>query len=181
MPAAAISSRLVRGQNAVEPDPGSISARRKAAWRSRPLIVDDDGDLVYDTQTLEGPEAFQSLRLEDYRESGVNSIAWCMMWGIAQQGATPTRYWQTQMKGVPFQENLPDPTSTVEHFCRDNEIEVFGSIRMNDCHDAFGLPFPKLVYPLKVAHTGNAARERKPSRRRARRRPRGGDVARAQL
>ena len=152
MPAAAISSRLLRGQNAVELDPGSISARRKAAWRSRPLIVDDDGDLVYDTQTLEGPEAFQSLRLEDYRESGVNSVAWCMMWGIARQGATPTRYWQTQMKGVPFQENLPDPTPAVEHFCRENEIEVFGSIRMNDCHDAFGLPFPKLVYPLKVAH-----------------------------
>jgi len=152
MPAAAISARLLRGQATSESDPGSLAARRKAAWRSRPLIVDDDGDLVYDPQTLQGPEAFQSLRLDDYRASGVNSVAWCMMWGIARQGATPTRYWQTQMQGVPFQENLPDPTTAVEHFCRENEMEVFGSIRMNDCHDAFGLPFPKLVYPLKVAH-----------------------------
>ena len=133
-------------------DPTSISARRQAAWRKRPLIIDDDDDLVYADETLQGPDAFAALRLHDYRASDVNSIAWCQMWGIAKKGKTPVRYWQTQMRGVPFQENLPDPTTAVTRSCRDNRIEALGSIRMNDCHDAFGLPFPKLVYPLKVEH-----------------------------
>jgi hypothetical protein len=47
---------------------------------------------------------------------------------------------------------MPDPTPVIAKFCREHEIEVVGSIRMNDCHDGYGLPFPKLVYPLKVEH-----------------------------
>ena len=133
-------------------DPASVGARRKAAWRKRPLVLDDDGDLVYADQTRQGPEAFLSLRMEDCLAAGVDSLAWCMMWAIAQKGQTRVRYWQAQLENVPFQENLPDPTSVVAEFCRKHGIEVFGSIRMNDAHDAFGLPFPKLVYPLKVKH-----------------------------
>jgi hypothetical protein len=128
------------------------AARKKLAWRKRPLILDDDGDLVYANETLQGPEAFLSLRMHDCRDAGIDSVAWCMMWGIAVQGRTPTRYWQTQLKGIRFQENMPDPTPVVAQFCRENGIEVFGSMRMNDCHDAIGLPFPKLVYPLKAEH-----------------------------
>lgn len=67
---------------------------------------------------------------------------------IAEKGITPTRYWQTQLLGIPFQENMPDPTPVVAEFCHQHGIEVFGSLRMNDCHDAYGLPFEKLVYPL---------------------------------
>src|SRR5439155_7556911 len=73
-------------------------------------------------------------------------------WAIAKKGRTPTRYWQTQMQGRPFQENMPDPTRVVQRFCRGQHIEVFGSIRMNDMHDALGLPFAKLDYPLKIKH-----------------------------
>jgi hypothetical protein len=140
------------GRAQTESDPGSLKARRKAAWRARPLILDDDGDLVYAQQTARGSQAFLSLRMPDCRAAGVNSLAWCIMWGIAQKRKPAARYWQTQMKGVPFQDNMPDPTPVIAKFCRENEIEVFGSIRMNDCHDAFGFPFPKLVYPLKVEH-----------------------------
>jgi hypothetical protein len=140
--------RAVRGQ--ADSDPASIEARRKAAWRQRRLILDDDGDLVYADETRNGPEEFLSLRMRDCRAAGVDSLAWCMMWGIAKTGTTTVRYWQTQKRGVPFQQNMPDPTPVIAEFCRENEIEVFGSIRMNDCHDAYGLPFPKLVYPLKV-------------------------------
>ena len=135
-----------------ESDPASIEARRKAAWRRRPLILDDDGDLVYADETRKGPAAFLSLRMHDCRAAGVNSLAWCIMWGIAKKGKTPVRYWQTQKLATPFQKNMPDPTPVVARFCRENEIEVFGSIRMNDCHDGYGLPFPKLAYPLKVEH-----------------------------
>ena len=133
-------------------DPASIAARRKAAWRRRPLILDDDGDVVYDDEARKGPAAFLALRMHECVAAGVNSLAWCIMWGIAKQGKTPVRYWQTQQRGVPFQTNMPDPTRVIARFCHNNEIEVFGSIRMNDCHDGYGLPFPEPVYPLKVAH-----------------------------
>ena len=144
------TARADRGQ--AESDPASIKARRKAAWRRRPLILDDDGDLVYADETRKSPAAFLSLRMHDCRAAGVNSLAWCIMWGIAKKGKTPVRYWQTQKQRVPFQKNMPDPTAVIAEFCRDNAIEVIGSIRMNDCHDGYGLPFPKLVYPLKVEH-----------------------------
>ena len=66
--------------------PASLQARRKAAWRRRPLILDDDGDVVYASEALEGPEAFLSLRMHDCRAAGVDSLAWCIMWGIAVKG-----------------------------------------------------------------------------------------------
>ena len=131
---------------------GLAKARMKLAHRPRPIILDDDGDIVYDDQTLNGREALLSLRMHGARESGINSVAWCIMWAIAVKGKTPTRYWQTQLEDVPFQDNLPDPTTAVAEFGRANGIEIFGSVRMNDGHDAFGLPFRNLVYPLKVAH-----------------------------
>lgn len=103
-------------------------------------------------ETLRGPEAFLSLRMHGCRDAGVNSLAWCMMWAIAIKGKSPTRYWQTQMQGTPLTPAMPDPTPAVAEFCRRNDIEIVGSLRMNDCHDAFGMPFPKLAYPLKVEH-----------------------------
>ena len=144
------TSRTGRGN--ADPDPASLKARRQAAWRRRPLILDDDGDLVYAEETRRGPEAFLALRMRDCRAAGVNSLAWCMMWGVARKRKGAARYWQTQKQGVPFQPNMPDPTPVITEFCRQNEIEVYGSVRMNDCHDGYGLPFPKPVYPLKVAH-----------------------------
>ena len=133
-------------------DPASIAARRKLAWRRRPLILDDDGDTVYADDTLRGPPAFLATRMHACHAADVDSIAWCMMWGIAVKGKNPVRYWQTQLQEIPFQKNMPDPTPVVTQYCRDNAMEVFGSLRMNDCHDAYGMPFPQLVYPLKVEH-----------------------------
>ena len=129
-----------------------LRARRDAAQRQRRLIVDDDGDGVYGNATQDGPEAFCNTRLKSCADVSVDSIAWCIMWGICPKGSNPVRYWQTQLRGVPFQESMPDPTLVVEQFCRGHGMEVFGSIRMNDCHDAFGYPHGKLVYPLKVEH-----------------------------
>lgn len=149
---AAAPATLTRRSHAQNPDTKLLRARQKAAHRRRPLILDDDGDIVYASAALRGPEAFLSLRMHDCRDAGVKSLAWCMMWAIAIKGKTPIRYWQTQMQGIPFQKNMPDPTPVITKFCHENDIEVFGSIRMNDSHDAFGLPFPKLVYPLKVQH-----------------------------
>ena len=97
-------------------DPASIAVRRKAAWRRRPLILDDDGDLVYADESIRGPKAFLKLRMHDARAAEISSIAWCMMWGIAKKGKATVRYWQTQKLGIPFQKNMPDPTPVVADF-----------------------------------------------------------------
>ena len=130
----------------------TMRARRKMAHRQRRLILDDDGDVVYDEEVENGAQAFCQTRLADCLDTPVDSVAWCIMWGLGRTGRTSTRYWQTQMQGIPFQSNMPDPTPVLTRFYRQHDMEVFGSIRMNDCHDAYGIPHGKLVYPLKVEH-----------------------------
>ena len=130
---------------------GLEQARRKAAERRRRLILDDDGDLVYDPEAAKGAEAFVGLRLQPIMGTPVDSIAWCIMWGIAQ-GPGQTRYWEMQQKGRPLNQAIHDPTPVMVEGIHRQGLEVFGSLRMNDTHDAFGMPEGKLVYPLKVAH-----------------------------
>jgi len=118
------------------------------------LILDDDGDVVYEIAPDAGPEKFLSIRYPSWlHETPVDSVAWCQMWGIAHLGrSSDVRYWKNQMEGTPLTSRLPDPTPVVADHCRRHDIEVFGSLRMNDTHDAQGTPFPKLLYPLKVKH-----------------------------
>ena len=130
---------------------GLEQARRKAVERRRRLILDDDGDLVYDPEAAKGAEAFVGLRVKPVLGTPVDSIAWCIMWGIAQ-GPGQTRYWETQQQDRPLNEAIHDPTPLMVDGIRGKGLEVFGSIRMNDTHDAFGMPEGKLVYPPKVAH-----------------------------
>ncbi len=49
--------------------------RRLAAQRPRPLILDDDGDLVYDQPTPQDPEAFTRLRHTDLIDAAVDRLA----------------------------------------------------------------------------------------------------------
>ena len=130
---------------------GLDQAPRKAVERRRRLILDDDGDLVYDPEATKGAEAFVDLRVKPILGTPVDSIAWCIMWGIAQ-GPGQTRYWETQQQNRPLNEAIHDPTPIMVEGIHSKGLEVFGSIRMNDTHDAFGMPEGKLVYPLKVAH-----------------------------
>ncbi len=130
---------------------GLEQARRRAVERRRRLILDDDGDLVYDPEAARGAEAFLGLRLRPILGTPVDSIAWCIMWGIAQ-GPGQTRYWQTQQQNRPLNEAIHDPTPVMVEGIHRHGLEVFGSIRMNDTHDAFGMPEGKLVYPPKVDH-----------------------------
>ena len=123
--------------------------RRKAAYRRRRLILDDDGDLVYSDQAKRGVEAFLDQRVTPLQGTPVDSIAWCIMWGIAQ-GKGQTRYWETQQLGKPLNDRVEDPTPPMVEAARTRSLEIFGSLRMNDCHDAFGMPAGKLLYPLKI-------------------------------
>ncbi len=130
---------------------GLAQARRRAVGRRRRLILDDDGDLVYSPQAAKGAESFLALRLRPVVGTPVDSIAWCIMWGIAQ-GPGQTRYWETQQQDRRLNQAIQDPTPIMVEGARQNNLEIFGSLRMNDTHDAFGMPEGTLVYPLKVSH-----------------------------
>ena len=127
------------------------NARREAAWRRRRIILDDDGDLVFSDDAKRGPEPFLGQRFNPVLGRPVDSIAWCIMWGIAV-GKGETTYWQTQQRGEPLNDAVADPTPVMAEAARSKGIEVFGSIRMNDTHDAFGKPHERLDYHLKLDH-----------------------------
>ena len=138
-------SGCIRGSSSIE------KLRKEATHRQRRIILDDDGDLVYSLEAKKGARAFLDLRLKPILGTPVDSIAWCIMWGIAQ-GQGQTRYWETQQQGHPLNESISDPTPVMVREAQKNHLEIFGSIRMNDTHDAFGMPEGKLIYPLKVEH-----------------------------
>ena len=126
-------------------------ARRDAAWRRRRIILDDDGDLCFSDDARRGPEPFLEQRFYPVLGRPVDSIAWCIMWGIAVgRGETP--YWRTQQRGEPLNDAIADPTPVMAEAARSKGLEIFGSIRMNDTHDAFGKPHRRLDYHLKVDH-----------------------------
>ena len=120
--------------------PDSQAARRAAAWgRRRGVIVDDDGDIVYDPLVLsaapaDAAGALTSLRLADCVAAGVASVSWTLMWGIAikpSDGVVAPRYWEVQQRGAEFRPGLSDPTVAVAEFCSENGIEVFGVRRFH--------------------------------------------------
>ena len=126
-------------------------ARLRAAERRGRLIVDDDGDLAFGDDAKAGRDAFLKQRLYPLLDVDVRSVAWCIMWGIAQ-GKGQTAYWQTQQAKTPLNEAIADPTLVMTEGARRGGMEIFASIRMNDTHDAFGKPHGRLIYPLKVEH-----------------------------
>ena len=126
-------------------------ARKKAAHRRRRIILDDDGDLCYSDDAKKSIQAFLQQRLKPAAEVPIDSIAWCIMWGIAI-GKEETRYWETQQQGKALNSVLSDPTPIMVEAGREHDIEIFGSMRMNDTHDSYGMPAGKLIYPLKVQH-----------------------------
>ena len=146
---------------------GELSRARAAArGRRRRLILDDDGDQVFYINAAAGPAELLATRYGPWLDGmPIDSIAWCQMWGIAWNsalekrygnkelsGEIATNYWRTQIDGVPLTANIPDPTPVMVDYCRDRGIEIFGSLRMNDTHDAFGQPYGRLDYPLKRKH-----------------------------
>jgi hypothetical protein len=128
-----------------------LKARRQAAWRQRRLILDDDGDLVFSDDAKRGPGPFLEQRFVPVLGRPVDSIAWCIMWGIAV-GKGETTYWQTQQRGEPLNDAIADPTPIMADAAREHDVEIFGSIRMNDTHDAFFRPHERLDYHLKLDH-----------------------------
>lgn len=133
--------------------------RRAAAWRTRRLIVNDDGTQcrLLDDQELEertyypvNPntcahthENFLALRARPLLDGPVDTLVYCT--GVFNHYShhsqetellkfagnnSPDWAWELGTKGE-------DTLATMVRFCRDSGTEVFWSFRMNDSHDSY--------------------------------------------
>ena len=182
--ASAAGSLLAPHGRARADEAALLRAREKARHRKRRLILNDDGDNAHYIGPEDGPEEFLATRCGPWLDgTPVDSVAWCQMWSAgwsraldawASAGFPSTgfpnrlnpermapRYWQTQMLGIPLTTKMPDPTPVMVDYCRRHNLEIFGSLRMNDTHDAFDQPFRKLVYPAQGQASGVLAGRRK--------------------
>jgi hypothetical protein len=118
------------------------SARRAAAWRSRRIIMNNDGN---DSRRAKEKtrKAFLDSRSTALVGSQVDAIFYCDgIWGSFTH-KSPTsdlrvgsdkgyKEWAAELD----KDGGPDPLGTIVDFGHKNDMEVFWSLRMNDTHDA---------------------------------------------
>jgi len=132
--------------------------RKKAAHRKRRLIFDNDGG---DVQFLAEPtrQAFLAKRISPLVGTHVDTMLYCTRssgFGFFTYNTkvgeifTCTEGRFKDNKTGYFIEQGTDALKMVAEFCKENNIELFWSMRMNDTHDAFddlGLPQLKKDHP----------------------------------
>ena len=126
-------------------------ARQKSLARQRRIIFNDDTyELSRDDANT--PEGFLKRRLKPLVGTHVDTISWSVLGGWADapvydskvqpiygdaHGGLP-QYWQKVTENVKTLIKAGRcPLQIVIDFAHDNEMELFASVRMNDCHDSF--------------------------------------------
>ncbi len=145
--------------------------REKAANRQRRIIFNNDGnEPVYYCETAD-PQELLALRTAPLANTQVDSIFYCTWssgFGVFTHDTKVGQVFDIKKgiddKGVnrfagnvtaDFIEAGTDPLKIVAGFCRENEMEVFWSMRMNDTHDgssAWYGPVMFAVNQLKNEH-----------------------------
>ena len=119
--------------------------REQAKHRKRRIIFNNDGcDVVYNLKEV-SPEALLADRTTGLIGSHVDSIFYCPWSGglghvsyisdVAEPFLAKTRVFAPNLIGA-FHEAGLDPLQIMIDFCRENGIEIFMSMRMNDVHDS---------------------------------------------
>ena len=132
--------------------------RNKLAHRQRPLILNNDGNEPVYYCTKVDRDEFLSKRTSPLAGSQVSSIFYCTWssgFGFFTHNTQIGEVFNTKEK--PFDKNLTqelldaglDPLQMVIDWCRDNDTEVFWSMRMNDVHDG---SYPPMVPQWKHEH-----------------------------
>ena len=142
--------------------------RHDAAHRTRRIIYDNDGnEPVYYLEKADADELIDK-RTRAVVGTQVDTIVYCT-WSSGfglfthntkvgelftcteSEPGGETGFSQNQTKA--FLEQGTDPLEIMVNFCRQNGIEVFWSMRMNDCHDGWGGWYSPLLFPrLKKDH-----------------------------
>jgi hypothetical protein len=143
---------------------GARPARREVLEQRRRIIFNDD---TYEMcrQDAHTPEGFLRRRLKPLIGTHVDTISWSVLggWGDApvydsqvqpiygDAHGEPPNVWSnftaSNLKTLIKSGN--DPLQLVIDFAHGNEMELFASIRMNDCHDSF---LPAIVTEWKKSH-----------------------------
>ncbi len=144
--------------------------RHKAAHQDRRIIFDNDGNEVVYYMDEATPEALLKKRTTGVLNTHVDTIVYCT-WSSGfsyfthntkagvpfvstaeEPGKGPGSGFSNNKAQALFDKGL-DPLTIVTEFCRDKDIEIFWSMRMNDIHDAWGAWYsPHLFPPVKEAH-----------------------------
>jgi hypothetical protein len=144
--------------------------RKEAAHKTRRIIFDNDGNepVYYCDEAT--PKALLDRRTTALLGSQVDTIVYCT-WSSGfsyfthntKVGAVFTCKEEEASKGPgsgfsknktqEFIDQGTDPLKIMVAFCREHNIEIFWSMRMNDTHDAQGAWYsPFLFPPLKKEH-----------------------------
>ena len=136
--------------------------RQAAAHRERRVIFDNDGnEPVYYCDEATS-EALLDKRTTDLVGTQVDTIVYCT-WSSGfgmfthntkvGQVFTSTAEGFSNNKTQAFIDQGTDPLEIMAAFCRENDIEIFWSMRMNDIHDAWNDWYSPYLFPeLKKEH-----------------------------
>jgi hypothetical protein len=136
--------------------------RAEAAHRQRRIIFDNDGnEVVYYCEQATAKE-FLDKRTTNLAGTQVDTIVYCtfssgfsMFTHRTKVGEVFTTMAEgfSRNKTKAFIDQGTDPLEIVVDFCRDNDIEVLWSMRMNDIHDSWNAWYSPYLFPqLKKDH-----------------------------
>lgn len=152
-------------------------ARVKAAGRQRRVIFNDD-TYELSREDANTPEGFLKRRLKPLVGTHVDTISWSVLGGWADAPVYdskvqpiygdahggPPPYWSAVTANVKALIAAGrGPLQVVIDFARDNGMEVFASVRMNDVHDSFipgGITIWKKQHPELLVDTEGMAPRR---------------------
>ena len=117
--------------------------RRQAAFRPRQIIFNNDGDDVFAKNKDASIETFLAARTTPLVGSQVDTVAYSTTRSFAYfSHNTEVCEVHTRKEGL-LANNITaaliargtDPLEVMVKFCRENDMEIFWSMRMNDTHD----------------------------------------------
>ena len=138
------------------------AARKKLAHRKRRIIAASDGDdAVYSLKAATKEEMLKGYRKYENPDSCVDSITYCTWssgFGLFTHNTkvgeifTLTEGNFSNNKVPEFIAQGTDPLKIVVQWCRENNIEIFWTMRMNDTHDGHDDWYAPYLFPkLKKA------------------------------
>jgi hypothetical protein len=142
--------------------------RHEAAHKARRILYDNDGnEPVYYLKNADADELIDK-RTRAVVGTQVDAIAYCTWSSGFSMFTHNTKVGEiftctepepggkkgfSLNKTQAFIDKGTDPLEIIVNFCRENDIEVFWSMRMNDCHDAWGAWYSPFLFPqLKKDH-----------------------------
>lgn len=123
----------------------SDAARKQAAWRRRGIIYNNDGYDVFNPDAPATREGFLSVRMDHIEGCGVGTVFYCTtissvfthnskVLEVYGRGGGPSGARNNRILPALLQQGT-DPLRLVIERCRQQQQEIFWTLRLNDIHD----------------------------------------------